>query len=228
MLSELRLESMSAAIHQLLGHCISAVHLPALITFDPNKDLKEWTQALGIFGVAIAAFKGVWDMRISANQRKADLRWKQANAAKDLIADIHHDPHASKAVTMMDWSEGSSIHQVGPDSVSLDYVKDVLPALQKDQQSECRDKDFYIHNAFDWFFYYVDRIQHYIDRELIQYEDVRSVFKPYARKIGQHHDLYDKFLSSHDYDLARKFFQKFPEYHQMNEAAANKARSASA
>jgi hypothetical protein len=192
---------------------------------DLNQDLKEWTQAIGVLGVAIAAFKGLWDMQSSARQRKADLRWKQANAAKDLIADVHHDKFASNCVRILDWSQGSTVHEIKEgQTVTLSYQQHVLPALQKNDQSACNlDEDHYIRNCFDWFFYYIDRIQHYIDRGLIEFEDVRSVFRPYVRKIGQHRSLYEEFVGFCEYELPLKFLRQYPEYTQAQEVKAQSA-----
>ena len=192
---------------------------------DLNQDLKEWTQAIGVLGVAIAAFKGLWDMQSSARQRKADLRWKQANAAKDLVTDVHQDKFSSNCVRMLDWNQGSTLHEVKEGkTVALSYQQHVLPALQKNDQSACNlDEDHYIRNCFDWFFYYMDRIQHYIDRGLIEFEDVRPVFKPYVRKIGQHRSIYEGFVGCCEYELALKFLRQYPEYTEAQEVKAQSA-----
>lgn len=212
-----------SSVTEQMGHFLTS----SIWLFNLNQELKEWTQALGVLGVAVAAVKGVWDMQNSAKERKADLRWKQANAAKDLITDVHHDKFSSNCVCMLDWSQGFTVHEIKEGkTVTLSYQQHVLPALQKNDQSACSlDEDVYIRNCFDWFFYYVDRIQHYIDRGLIEFEDVRPVFKPYVRKIGQHRTIYEEFIGFCDYELALKFLREYPEYTQTPEVKAQSARA---
>jgi hypothetical protein len=82
----------------------------------------------------------------------------------------------------------------------------VLAAMAKNTAQSSDPKDAYIRDCFDWFFYRVDRIQHYINRGLIDFEDVRAVFKIYAKKISKDWETYAAFLAFHEYDLARQFF----------------------
>jgi hypothetical protein len=71
------------------------------------------------------------------------------------------------------------------------------------------DRSAFIRDCFDWHFYRVDRIDHYIRRGLIHFDDVEDVFKVYAREVAFHEQVYTDFLRFHEYDLARKFFTRF-------------------
>jgi hypothetical protein len=177
------------------------------------QEFRDWIQLAAIVvacvGGVIAALKAVFEMRQSTEQRRDELRWKRAQAAKELITDIHRDRHASNAVLMMDWSEGRHEYEVEPGRVELLAYRDVLSALGKAQSDSVSSRDRYICDAFDWFFYYVDQIEHYIDTGLIEFIDVRTVFKTYATKIRRDIQVYEAFLREHEYELAPKFWRRY-------------------
>ena len=180
------------------------------------QEAKDWAQLVAwiaaIIGGWIAAQKAIKEMRASRQQREDELRWKQANSSKELISDIHQHPLACNAVHMMDWNEGTALYQIAPgNSVKIGYDA-VLSALQKKQPDCLGEPETYIQDCFDWFFYYIDRIQHYIDRGLITFADVSSVFKPYAKKIGCEKKVYEKFMLAKHYDLALQFWNQYKEF----------------
>jgi hypothetical protein len=175
--------------------------------------LKDWGQLLGYFvavPVAILGFaKAIYEISASREQRAEELRWKQAQAAKELLDDIHLHELASQAIHMMDWVDGSAEYKVREDlSVVIDYSA-VLNALALNQGQPCDERCAYIRDCFDWLFYRVDRIEHYIRRGLIEFEDVRDIFKVYAREVAFHEDIFEDFLRFHEYSLAREFFARF-------------------
>jgi hypothetical protein len=102
-----------------------------------------------------------------------------------------------------------------------------VAALEKDQE-KCDEKEMFIRDCFDWFFYYVDQIQHHIDRRLIEFEDVGHVFKPYAKKLAPDRAVHEAFMEYHHYDLAQKFWASYAAYNngvtiQDSKAARNAA-----
>jgi len=174
--------------------------------------LRDWIQTVsllvGILGALFAAFRGICEIKASTEQRKEDLRWKRANAAKELLSEIHHHPNASNAVMMMDWSEGVHEYQIGNESHVIKY-KDVLSILGK-TQDECIDLiQRFVRDSFDWFFYNIDQIEHYIRSGLIDFQDVAPVFEPYAKKIRENKDVYYRFMTGCNYNLARQFWKRY-------------------
>ena len=176
------------------------------------RSLKDWAQLLGLLiGVPVAAvglFKALYEIRANREQRAAELLWKRVNTAKELLDDIHHHELAKSAVHMLDWRESQADYGLTSNQIETISYSDVLSALGK-QLAECHAKDIYIRDCFDWFFYRVDRIEHYIRRKLIEFEDVESVFKVYAQHIARDAQIYHGFLDFHGYDLARQFFMRY-------------------
>ena len=85
----------------------------------------------------------------------------------------------------------------------------VLAALKKNEEASSSNADRYIRDCFDWFFYWFDRIQHYINRQLIDLQDVEPVFRPYAKLIAHDRDTFYAFLDFHEYSLAKEFFENY-------------------
>jgi hypothetical protein len=85
----------------------------------------------------------------------------------------------------------------------------VLSALEKNQGQSPTACEIYIRDCFDWFFYFMDRIEHYILRSLIDFDDVKAVFKTYAHKIARDRETYNGFLRFHEYELAGKFLDRY-------------------
>src|SRR2546430_15247293 len=104
----------------------------------------------GILGGLIVAWVAIRQLRSNAEQRKNELRWRQANAAKEAINDIHSNSWGKNCVMMLDWSEGKhrlKFEEKPP--VEISYEKDVIPVLGK-SYSKCSDVEKDVAYCFDW------------------------------------------------------------------------------
>jgi hypothetical protein len=172
--------------------------------------LKEWGQLLAVVVAVVGLFKVVYEIQESRKQRVEELRWKRANAARELLDDIHNHEFSANAVHMLDWCDGEADYQLVPGGVreTISY-SEVLEALKKNGKEDRKPKDIYVRDCFDWYFYRIDRIEHYIRRGLIDFEDVRAVFKVYAQETAKRRRVYDDFLVFHQYELAQEFFRRY-------------------
>lgn len=178
------------------------------------KDIFEvgaWAAA--IVGGGVAAFAAIIEMRANIKQRFAELRWRRAKAAKEILDDIHHHQRASSACTMMDWHEGAHEYEIQPDVRHKISYPQIIAALRKGQ-TQCKDAhEVFIVDCFDWFFYFIDRIEHYIRSGLVDYEDVAPVFKPYASKMQSDWDVFRAFTEARGYESAIAFWNRYPNRH---------------
>ena len=177
--------------------------------------VKDWVQLLvwivGIAGGLVGFYKFAYEIRENRKQRLAELQWKRANAAKELVDDIHKDERAVHAVHMLDWcteKEGLE-YEIAPGHKNTITYDQVLEALGKNKGEPKDRKDAYIRDSFDWFFFRLDRIEHYVRRGLTEFEDVRPVFMIYAEEIAKHKSIYEDFLDFHKYRLAKSFLSRF-------------------
>lgn len=165
-----------------------------------------WLVAIATGG--LAAFKGIKELREGTRQRHQELRWRRARAAREIIQEIHVHGLASSAVTMLDWSDGQHDYKHGDYRLKISY-KEVLDALPKEPKECTEERDVFVQDCFDWLFYYIDRIEHSIRTEYIDFIDVESVFQTYARKVKAEWKVFDAFMTSHEYPLARDFFLRY-------------------
>jgi hypothetical protein len=87
--------------------------------------------------------------------------------------------------------------------------EEVLATLQKPQKELTTEKEIYIRECIDWFLYFIDRMEHYIQIELINFAGVEAVLRPYVRRIKANLNAYENILKAQDYDLARAFFCRY-------------------
>lgn len=175
------------------------------------KDLAQLVTLIGglvaVVGGLIAAFKAIHELRQNRKHRIEELRWKQANVAKQLLDELFSHDYSENAVLMLDWNKGKREYAIGNESMVISYP-DVLTALDKEQSDSLSEKEMYIRECFDFFFYFVDRIKHFIDINLTSIDDVKGPLKPYARKIKAHRELYDNFMAAQEYEYAKEFLRQ--------------------
>lgn len=137
--------------------------------------IREWLQLfvliIGIGGGLLTALKALVDLR-------ENLRWKRANAAKDFLGEIHRHELASKAVLMMDWYDSQHEYEIKDGDKQTISYEDVLTALEKEQKDCKDDAERFIRDCFDWFFYFIDRIEHYVTVKLIRFDGVAPSSSP--------------------------------------------------
>jgi len=156
----------------------------------------------------VTAGIAIYNFGQSIKQRKAELRWKQASIAKDIVHEMHNKSHCACAISMLDWFSSKYVHTV-KNNIEIINKMMVIAALQKAKDENVSDVEFYILESFDWFFYYIDRIEQYIREGLIQFEHVKHIFRPYYNKIKESKDIYNNFMRDRYYDLAPEFWKRY-------------------
>lgn len=177
------------------------------LTIMEDAQLIVWVVAF-IAGL-ISAIIAIRTFQNSIDERKADLAWRQANASRELVKELHENSNAIAAVSMLDWF---SIDQ--PDNydksrmIEINY-EEVLVALPKLCVKNFTDKEHYILQSFDWFFYYIDRMEQYIQDGLITFNNVKYIFWAYYKKINANEAIYYKFMDERNLVLAHKFWDRY-------------------
>jgi hypothetical protein len=59
-------------------------------------NLRDWAQIIALPAALFAAIKAIYELRESRLLRAEELRWKRANAAKELLDDIHNHEFREK------------------------------------------------------------------------------------------------------------------------------------
>lgn len=169
-----------------------------------------------IIGAAIAAWKTIVEMRRATDQRnkeleqrKEELTWRRAQAARDIIQEMHQNKYATDAATMFDWKGGKHEYVLPNEERVMISYDDVLAAVKK-HSPECTDrKEAYIRDCIDWFLYNLDRIEHYINIEYIKFTDIEPVLRSYVITINEHPEVYQDLIESRGYKLAKRFLLRY-------------------
>ena len=156
-------------------------------------------------GIEIRTFKK------SIAERKLDLLWRQANAAKEFVHEIHNHESSGAAILMLDWYVIKKVDKFDIKRIIMIKYEEVLAAIPKIAKKEYNDQEQYILDCFDWFFYYIDRAEQNILDGLFRFENIKFVFYPYYKKIALNRDLYELFTKERCYLLASKFWKRFEE-----------------
>lgn len=186
-----------------------------------SEDLKNWIQAvfwiIASIGALIAAFKAISELRENRIQRIKELRWKQANLAKELLDEMFEDKYSMAAMLMLDW-DGREFNIVEGKNEEISY--DELPAaLTTDADSMKKgfyQKQVFIRDCFDRFFYHLDRLEWCIKTDLILFEDVSFPTSYYIERMKKHQKrfeqiVFENFMDTFGYKAALKFFRRFNE-----------------
>ncbi|MGB7290926.1 MAG: hypothetical protein WBD99_01970 [Thermodesulfobacteriota bacterium] len=175
-----------------------------------TKDIFEvlsWVAAV-LAGI-VAAGIAIYQMVLNRRQRSEELRWQQANAAKDLLNTIFNDPYFRNAMIMLDWS--GRPFETKPGKWEQIKISDVLSALRTRQLS-FEDKEVFIRDCFDHVFDAFERLEHFIRINVVHFSDVEFEFGYYAKKLSEQREVFNNFLSQYGYKLALMFLSRFEEW----------------
>jgi hypothetical protein len=157
---------------------------------------------------AVAAIKAIYEIAQNREQRKKELRWKKANVAKELLDEIFAHDYSKSAILIMDSTKFIRKYKIDEneyEEISYDDVKELL----NESSSNPGKKAIYIKDCFDWFFYFIDRIEHYIRIKLIDFEDVKVPLNRYSRIIEDDKLIFETYITDQQCFLALKFWQRF-------------------
>jgi hypothetical protein len=157
----------------------------------------------------ITAIIAIINFRKSIIERKLDLLWKKANAAKEFVGEIHENQFSGAAISMLDWFVIDKTDNYDKKRVTEIKYSEVLAAIPKISSKSYDDKEHYILECFDWFFYFIDRAEQHINDGLFLFDNVKYVFFPYYKKIKKDMNLYELFMQERCYLLAPNFWKRF-------------------
>lgn len=175
-------------------------------------ELKETIQIVSeivlIVGGLFAAYKIITEMKQARIQRHMDLRWKQANAAREMLNQMLAATKANDATIMLDWSGREfSISDTKKATISFAEVRQ---GLRTDNVS-FNEKEVYIRDCAYAFLFHVELIEQAIRNELIAFKDVKFPMEYYiaAMRKNNVYNAYNQFIKEYDYKNAERFLARF-------------------
>src|SRR5690349_2720353 len=107
------------------------------LTLMNQVQMASWAAAI-IAGLTTAAM-ALRNFRKSIDERKLDLAWKQANAAKDFVHEIHENEFAFAAISMMDWfviDKADNFDKTKVTELKYSEVLDAIPKIKDRSYSD--------------------------------------------------------------------------------------------
>jgi hypothetical protein len=183
-------------------------------------DWSELSQAIGVVGALLAALVFIYQFRETILQRSVEQRRTQAALARELLANLFSDPRSRDALRMLDY--GARTYLVGGSSTSISAgdVKNglrITPQRPHKRPGEADDEtvlrfspdELYVRDCFESLFDQVDILEHFVQRELLDPDDLRPPLAYYAKKINADTQTFSVFLKQYEYELSRAFLLRF-------------------
>ena len=176
-----------------------------------TKDLIQilaWAVAMGA-GI-ITAYRALHELKLNRQQRALELKWKKAKLAKEVIAEYEAKEQFGIAHLLLAWNARE--YQL-PDGqrTTIDFDT-VMQALRVENRT-FSSKEKYIRDALILYFDAISRLEHFIQRDLIDFEDVRYIFVYAVGRIAPQKAVIQSFLGMYHKDnLAAGFLKRFPEW----------------
>ena len=181
-----------------------------------DQNLQGWIQALAWFGtfcgIIVAIINYVSQQKQNRLQRerelkqsKAELRWKQAEAAKKILDEMLSSSGAKAAMQMLDWNDVE--FETAPGKREMIWEKDYIKALRT-KDLNFTDKEVFIRNSFDTLFYYMAMMEHYVKSDLVLLEDVSFPLDYYLKIMNRNNIVFENFLTHYEQDKTANFIKR--------------------
>ena len=175
-------------------------------------ELKETIQIVSeivlIVGGLFATYKIITEMKQARIQRHMDLRWKQANAAREMLSQMLASPLVNDATIMLDWTGRE--FAIAPNQKATITFEEIQNSLRTDHLVFTA-KEVYIRDCADAFLFHVELIEQAIRNELIEFRDIKFPMEYYiaAMRKNNVYNAYNQFIKEYDYKNAERFLARF-------------------
>ena len=157
--------------------------------------LESFVKLVGLAGALIAAFTGIYQFWQSNLQNSRELRWKQAQTAREMIDKMVGD-------------EGR-VYVIGGNKIKIN-VRTVYTALEKEKSN---DLDRHIIDRLDRTFFMVSQLESAVRSDLVRVEDVRFPLTWYAgKRMCPRKQLFEDYMKEHAAPETLQFFQRLDEW----------------
>jgi hypothetical protein len=164
-------------------------------------------------GVLVATFKVLVEWRRATEQRQEELklrqrefRQKQATFARELTREVFSDPKARAALKLLD---SLSFQYVDDDGTKHRIRREELQPALRTSDLTFTDVQKFVRASFEALYDYLEQIEQLIRLDVINFEDIETVFRYYMVQALQPDVRHFQFLDHYDYPRAKQFIQRF-------------------
>lgn len=160
---------------------------------------------IAVIGGLIAAFKAIDEMRLNREQRKIELRWRQAKLAKEILDSATGNDYFNTAMFMLDVS--GRRYKIDEGKMERISYEEIIEAL-KDEGQNFSAKPVYIRDCFDYFLFYMNLIEQAVESNLILIDDIRYPFSFYAKKMINDRQVFEEYMRKNEFCGALNFLKR--------------------
>lgn len=132
----------------------------------------------------LAAWKALAEFRLNRIQRKNDLRWKQAEAAKKLIDEWMDDSESYKFCKMVEYENRNFKNEEGRDfTVNYNLIRAALNEDGSEIKTEEEVNKRSMRDWFDSFLYYTELMQQGVESGLYCLKNLKYPLRYYLKKM---------------------------------------------
>jgi hypothetical protein len=168
------------------------------------EELNNLITVLGIPTAIFTAWKAIDEFKNGNKEKERENRHKQAEAARDILKDLFESEKSRNAMKMLDWDGRKyGLDEWNDDDWYTIRFRDVKNALRIEELS-FEDKECFIRDCFEDLFDKLELIQHYINIDFLNFEDVKIPLRYYAEIIKGKLDEFEPFLDEYGYPNAKR------------------------
>jgi len=182
-------------------------------------NLTEWVQAVAAVtasvGGLIVASLAIKQWMEANKHREEALRWMQEQQSRKVLDDLFlgEGHNGYFALIMADLRAGADECRFEDDwirsKVQVHTInhQQVMAALQATPPPD--DRAAFIQGCFDDLFYYLERIDLYLEKNFVRFEDVRSPLVYYAEQVALNTKVYRAYIRKIRADGAGRLLDRF-------------------
>jgi hypothetical protein len=141
-------------------------------------------------------------------QRKQELRWKQAELARKMTDAIFDYPPSNDAWRMVD---GEIRYKEDGNEMQIDMAL-VRGALPKPWSDECGGPQVYARWCFDALFYYLEQLEHALQLDILNFEDLEASASYYVSLMAEDKKLFQDYAELIGFRRAVAFLERFADW----------------
>lgn len=169
----------------------------------PPDDLAKWFEMLSWLAALILAGIGLWQLKASLAQRREEQTWRRVEAAAKLVAEMIDDEDYCRAALVLD---------VLPSKVTFrdrHIIKVTAEKIRKALSSpEPAGDHAQICFSFDGLFWHMAKYEHFISRELVDFEDVAFPISYYVELLIPYREEVRGYLDRNHMTQAKAFLAR--------------------
>jgi len=160
--------------------------------------------SVAIVGGAVAAYFGIRSARDSVLTRREEQKWKKANLARQMMKEMESDPDTQLVYDAIDYDQITIDISGNKTTINNKFLDEAISG----KKFPLSEEEIEIRAKFDKLFVQLERFEHAIKRELIEFEDIKHYFHYYVRQMS-HNKYVREYLSAFHFSLALDFLNRF-------------------